>query len=240
MPMFKLSVVIPCYNEAENLPRLLSVCKNICQKYPECQIVLVNNGSTDNSEEILRQIPAETPNIKTVLIKNNIGYGNGILCGLKQADGSNLSWTHADLQTDPEDVCKAFLKYEGELKTGNCIVKGKRYNRPWLDFFFTLGMSIIATLLLGVRLHDINAQPKILPRSFLPNLMKDAPLDFSLDTWLLYLARKNNLAILTFPVYYGKRTAGSAKGGGSFKGKWKLTMRTLSFLSELKKRKDFE
>lgn len=237
--MDRISIVIPCYNEEKNLQKLLDRCREMAGKYSGLQFVLVDNGSTDNSADILSSQTAGDTLFKIVTVKKNAGYGNGILRGLEAADGTVLAWTHADLQTDPEDICKACEKYAEQLSRGHCIVKGERFNRPLPDQFFTAMMGLLASFLLGVRLHDVNAQPKIFPRSFLPVLLENAPLDFSLDTWLLYLAGKQHYEVLTYPVYFGKRTAGTAKGGGSLKGKWKLSIRTISFLFELRKKRKY-
>ena len=88
---------------------------------------------------------------------------------------------------------------------------------------------------MGVRLNDINAQPKIFHRSFLER-MDDAPDDFSLDLYLLYQAKANGFNILEYPVYFGKRLHGQAKGGGSLLGKWKLIKRTWYYMNELKQK----
>ena len=95
-------------------------------------------------------------------------------------------------------------------------------------------MSLLSTLLLRVSLSDVNAQPKMFHRNFLEQL-KDAPMDFSLDLYLLYQARTNSHLILEHPVHFGKRLHGEAKGGGSLIGKWKLILRTWKYILRLKR-----
>ena len=99
--------------------------------------------------------------LKTIHIKKNIGYGNGILAGLKKSKGIYLSWTHADLQTDPGDIIGAFDLYINTINYQNYFLKGKRIGRNKVDTFFTWGMSILSSLILKVKLFDINAQPKM-------------------------------------------------------------------------------
>ena len=94
-------------------------------------------------------------------------------------------------------------------------------------------MGMLSSLLMGVNLTDINAQPKMFHRSFLENLT-DAPDDFSLDLYLLFQARVNGYEILEYPVHFGRRMHGDAKGGGTLKGKWKLIKRTWVYMNELK------
>ena len=80
----------------------------------------------------------------------------------------------------------------------------------------------------------VNAQPKLFSRKFYDkHLVKGAPLDFSLDLYLLYWARKFG-RIIEIPVYFEKRIYGEAKGGGSFKTRMKLVKRTFAYIFELK------
>ena len=98
-----------------------------------------------------------------------------------------------------------------------------------------MGMSLITFLLFKKKLNDINAQPKIFKRSFL-KFIENPPVDFSYDIYFLLIALKNNIKIIEFPVNWYDRNAGIAKGGGSFKLKIKLTLRTIKFMINLKKK----
>ena len=73
-------------------------------------MILVNNGSIDDSKRVFEKtISNIKQDIKVLNVKKNIGYGHGIISGLKIAKGDILSWTHADLQTEPNDVVSAYL-----------------------------------------------------------------------------------------------------------------------------------
>lgn len=232
---YKLSIVVPCYNEAGNLPFIVEAFTAIVAINPSIQIVLVNNGSTDATSNILLKIFDRNDfesNFKIIDIKENKGYGYGILTGLQQSDGSILAWTHADMQTDPFDVVKALTVFE-EVNDDMVVVKGKRRNRNWMDAFFTWGMEVYTNITLKTSLHDINAQPKLFSRKFYNAIAKDAPNDFSLDLFWLYQAKKPG-SIKTIDVNFTKRLHGEAKGGGTFKGKWKLIKRTVLYISQLK------
>jgi hypothetical protein len=163
----------------------------------------------------------------------NKGYGFGILQGLAVAEGRILSWTHADLQTDPKDVVLAYELYKVELESNRCIVKGERKGRNLFDNIFTGGMSLISSLILNQRLWDINAQPKIFHRDFM-NHLKKAPYDFSLDLYVLFVANRIKISIKSFPVFFSNREFGEAKGGGTLKGKFKLIKRTIGYIIELR------
>ncbi len=233
--LINLSIIIPCYNESKSLPRLFDACYIASKGRSDIQFVFVNNGSNDDTQMVLDNLLGLKKYSfgKSVLVPFNQGYGFGILQGLYMADGQILSWTHADLQTDPNDVILAYEHYRKELETNSCIVKGERKERKLFDNIFTAGMSFLSSILLKQKLWDINAQPKIFNRIFLSHL-KNAPFDFSLDLYLLFVANKLKYNINTFPVYFSKREFGEAKGGGTLKGKFKLVKRTLDYVIELR------
>ena len=227
-----LSIIIPCYNESKNLEDLIKNIKKILEKINyNIEIILVNNGSTDNTESKLRELLEENKKIKVVNIKKNIGYGNGILTGLSYAKNNFLGWTHADLQCDFSDCLEGFeILYQANLKNeSNYLLKGRRFNRNYLDVFFTRLMSIFIKVLCQFDLEDVNAQPKIFPRQ-LYNLFETPPKDFLLDFYLMHLSIKNNYKILNKDVYFSNRIHGEAKGGGSFFGKIKLSLRTAYYI----------
>ena len=227
----KLSIIIPCYNEELSLKKLVDNClENINN---DIEILLVDNGSTDNTYNCLLNLNLPE-NIIPIRVKKNIGYGNGILFGLNHAKGEVLSWTHADLQTDVSDVIRGFNLFENELIKQKCLVKGIRKNRNLVDSFFTFFMGIYSSIILNKWMFDINAQPKIFHREFL-NQFSNPPLDFSLDLYLIYFFKTKKINIKTFPVIFNDRKFGEAKGGGSFKGKIKLIFRTLNYIHKLNK-----
>lgn len=227
----KLSLVIPCYNEARNIPLLLDRCKYISSQ-PGVEIILVDNGSTDDSSIVFNELLPSYPNCRVVRVDVNQGYGFGILSGLKDAKGEILGWTHADMQTDPNDAVKSlevFSKYGVRV-----FVKGRRYGRPLGDTVFTMGMSFFESMLLGEKMWDINAQPTMFPRSFYETWV-NPPNDFSLDLYAYYQACMQKLTIKRFPVVFGKRVHGISHWNINFASKWKFIERTVKFSFELKK-----
>ena len=231
-----LSVVIPCYNEADNIPAVADrFAQMITQADTDVEVLFVNNGSTDHSaavfEATLKQY-APYP-FRVVHVTKNQGYGHGILQGLYESKGDILSWTHADMQTDPLDLITGLKLFKANQQP-LLLVKGKRRNRRWLDEFFTKGMEVFASIILKTQLNDINAQPKIFSRHFFNQIQAQAPLDFSLDLYVLYHAKKVG-EVLDFPVYFNKRLKGEAKGGGSLKTKYKLVKRTWAYIMSMSK-----
>lgn len=235
----KLSIVIPCFNEPENVSLVISRLKElIAQKDYLIEVIFVDGCSTDETPKVLEKEfeELEPSNFKLILMEERKGYGHDILYALSQASGDVLSWTHADMQTDPDDVLKAFDLYKSQDKE-NVFIKGRRRNRRLLEAFFSFGMQIATWFILKTYLDDINAQPKLFSKEFYgKHLENDAPNDFSLDLYAMYKAKKNGYAILDFPVYFAKREHGEAKGGGgSWKSRVKLIKRTFSYILKLKR-----
>lgn len=230
----KLSIVVPCYNESKNIPLILSGFEQVIQR-DDVEVVLVNNGSTDNSKEILETLLPKYSFARLANVEENQGYGYGILYGLKQATGTYIGWTHADMQTDPGDVIKALEIIEKSSETESIYVKGDRKGRPFFDQIFTSGMSFFETIYMGERLHDINAQPNIFHRSFFES-WDNPPHDFSLDLYALYMAKKRKISVVRFDVLFPERIHGTSSWNTGFAAKKKFIKRTLVFSSKLKKR----
>jgi len=234
----KLSIVIPCFNEAENIPLLLKSINDVYN--PDTEIILVDNGSTDDTFSILSNELKSVNNtlIRSVRVEKNIGYGHGIIAGINEAKGEIIAWTHADLQTDIKDVYCGFEMFNNQSNQEKTFLKGSRQARSIIDNVLTWGMGIISSLILGEKLNDINAQPKMFHRSFLM-MANDPPDDFSLDLYVYCIAVKNKMNIQELPVYFKDRLYGKAKGGGgsSIWTRIKVIKRTLKYILKLSKQR---
>jgi glycosyltransferase involved in cell wall biosynthesis len=233
--MTSLSIIIPSYNEAQNVPLICARLSEIMRDRSDVEAILVNNGSTDGSDLVFKkQFENLNPSqFQLVKVDVNQGYGYGILQGLKQARGQVLAWTHSDMQTDPADVLRAFDLYKSQ--TGPVLVKGKRRNRALLDQLFTTGMQWVVYFYIGSKLDDINAQPKMFSRVFFDDFIaQKAPFDFSLDLSLLHQAVTHGICVFEVPVDFSNRLYGEAKGGGSWKTKIKLIRRTFAYIVALR------
>jgi glycosyltransferase involved in cell wall biosynthesis len=227
----KFSLIIPCYNEAANLPLLLERCKEVTNQ-PDIEFILVDNGSTDNSPEVLLNLLPMYPGCRSVRVDQNQGYGFGILTGLRAAKGAILGWTHADMQTDPQDALQGLELFE---KHGLSIfVKGRRYGRPLGDVLFTMGMSLFETILLGKPMWDINAQQTMFPRQFFEGWV-EPPHDFSLDLYAYYQARRAGLTVYRFPVHFSERAHGVSHWNVNWVAKRNFINRTVQFSLQLRR-----
>ena len=119
--MIKYSIVIPFYNEEKNIYYVIKSLKKISNKIKDIEFILVNNGSTDNSQNIFYNVlkKENKKKFKYFKIKKNIGYGHGIKYGLDKASGNYLAWTHADMQTNPTDILKAIKIIKNSKKYSN-------------------------------------------------------------------------------------------------------------------------
>jgi len=228
----KLSVIIPCYNEKENIPLILQQFDEKIIR-DDIEVILVNNGSTDGSQKVLDDLIPKYRFARSVRVAENKGYGFGVLYGLNESRGEFIGWTHADMQTDPIDVLRGLRIIEERGSPKNVYVKGNRKKRPLFDCAFTLGMSIFESLYLGELLSDINAQPNIFHRSFYSK-WRNPPFDFSLDLFALYQARREQLNIVRFPVLFTARIHGHSSWNTGIGSKWRFIQRTINFSINLK------
>lgn len=240
MAAAELSIIVPCYNEEKNIPLILDQFRQAIGTRTNVELIAVDNGSRDATSRMLDQEMARPGYsfVRKAAVKDNQGYGFGILAGLREARGRVLAWTHADLQTDAADVLRAYERYQEASEGGGkkVVVKGHRRNRGGLEKWFSLGMQLLSSAALGQWLTEVNAQPKLFPREFYEQ-MKNPPHDFSLDLYLLCLARQKGYQVVSIPVYFKPRRYGEAKGGGgsSLAVKWKLVRRTAAYIFRLRK-----
>lgn len=231
--MPELSLIIPAYNESESLPNLVKGMQSFCTK--DIEVIIVDNGSSDNTFEIGTKLTEQFSFLKIVRTQKNLGYGGGILLGLSFSKGNYLAWTHADLQTDPKDVLVA-LKAAKAFAGDNVFVKGVRKNRSLIPALLSLFMQISASLILKTRLTEINAQPKLFTRKLYYELHAgDPPKDFSLDLFTYLLAIRSAATVIEIPVDFASRQFGEAKGGGaSLLTIAKISARTLGYIMKMR------
>jgi len=244
MSVIRKSIVVPCYNEGENLPNLIGRFEALASKdraHLDWELILVDNGSVDGSAAVFERELAKPDRefARVVTVPSpNVGYGHGIMTGLRAARGEVLAWTHADGQTPPADVFNAFDVLARSSEPERTLVKGRRRRRPVKDTLFTFGMQAVATVVLGANLEDINGQPKAFPRALL-DLATAPPVDLSLDLYFFWLAKKNGFAVESFDVDFGAREHGESKWAFNWKSKSKNIARSVKFMSALRTGGDY-
>ena len=155
-----LSIVIPVYNERENLlplhERLDAALRDLAMDY---EVILVNDGSTDSSDATLRSIAARDPRYKVVNFRRNFGQTAAMMAGFDFASGDIIVPLDGDLQNDPADIPRLLDK----LAEGYDVVSGWRSNRQDATLKRTLPSRIanwLISRISGVRLHDYGCSLK--------------------------------------------------------------------------------
>lgn len=228
----RMSLVIPCYNEARSLPALVARCLEVFRD-DDIEVILVDNGSTDDTPAVMAALLPGT-RMRSVRVSPNRGYGGGILAGLETATGRVVGWTHADLQTDPGDALAGLRLFEADAAPERLMVKGQRFGRPWADVAFTTGMSAFETMLFGRPFWDINAQPTLLPRAHYET-WRGAPADFALDLFAYHKALQAGLRVRRFPVRFGARVHGVSHWNVNWAAKRRFIARTMRFSLALRR-----
>lgn len=160
-----LSIVIPAYNEGRRLDLVLRrLYEAVRSAEPSFEIVLVNNGSTDNTEEVAQALAREMPELKIVNVFPNEGYGNGILRGLAAAEGQVLGWMHADEQAKPEHLVDLYRRIRDEGKDLSKAVRVERQESAWRIIQSSI-YNWMFRLMFGSLYRDINGTPKLMTRS---------------------------------------------------------------------------
>lgn len=225
--MPSLSVVLPCYNEERNIPHILKGFSSLPMKF---ELILVDNGSMDNTKEVLKNEVSKYRFARYITVKKNIGYGFGIMAGLRSAKGEYLSFTHADMQCDPYDIYRGWNVLISSENPEKLLVKGNRRGRK---NFFTSCFHTVATVLFLKRFDDVNSQPKIFHRSLL-NTFKNPPDGYPLDLYIQYKAIKSGFKVISFPVKFKKRLYGRSSWNFGVISKIKTISEWLSYLIKLR------
>jgi len=150
----RVSVIVPVYNERENIPDLArSILQTMDSACPDYELLFVDDGSCDGSVEQLAQLASENPRIKLIQFRRNFGQTAAIAAGFDFATGDVLVTLDADLQNDPADIPAVLAKLHDGYDVVSCWRKDRR------DTWLTRKLpSRVANLLIsrisGVRLHD--------------------------------------------------------------------------------------
>ena len=123
----KISIIIPVYNEQDSIKPLIEQLNGLQQDIPEktIEIIFVDDGSNDNTNQIINTEQPNQPNMKIISLARNFGQTAAISAGIDNADGKVLIIMDADLQNDPSDIPTLLEK----LENGYDVVSGWRQKR---------------------------------------------------------------------------------------------------------------
>ena len=222
----KYTIIIPCYNERDNIDNLISKIKPLQKKY-DLEYVLVENGSKDESRTYFKDnIDGKHYGIKIVYVDINQGYGYGLQQGMKVASGDYVGWIHADLQIPPDDLVQFFDETEKHDSSEKLFLKGRRTNRGAFDSFFTNGQSVFNTILFGAKIYDVGAIPVLFSRSLLNEvLIDDMANDFSIELYVYKEAIRLGYKIIRFKVKLSNREKGNSSWNHGVMSKIKQSKR---------------
>ena len=220
------SIVIPVYNEADNLAALYrSLQDKLLRRGDACEVVFVDDGSTDGSFEIIKGIAAKDSAIKIIRLRRNYGQTAALQAGVSKAAGSIIIPLDADLQNDPADIPALIQK----LQEGFDVVSGWRKARK--DGFVRVALSRLANAIIsrisGLQLHDHGCSLKAYRRETFQELR----LYGEVHRVLALLMYWQGAAVTELTVAHHPRRSGSSKYNLSRTFKLVLDLVTYSFMS---------
>ncbi len=225
--MHNLSLIIPVYNEAQNLPILYdSIQKTL--KSIQCiwEIIFIDDGSRDNSFEVLKALVEKDPeHVRVVAFRRNFGQTAAITAGIDHAHGEIIVLLDADLQNDPADIPMLLAK----LDEGYDLVSGWRKDRKDNRLTRTLPSNIANGLIswvTGVHLHDYGCTLKAYRREALEGFR----LYGEMHRFIPVFAHSVGAQITEIPVHHHERKFGQANYGLDRTMKVILDLFTVKFL----------
>lgn len=221
-----LSVIVPLYNEEENIQLLYDELKEVLQSIKdEHEIIFIDDGSSDTSIDILRVIQGDDDTVVVVSFRRNFGQTAAMSAGFDYAAGDVIITMDADLQNDPHDIPKLLAK----LDEGYDVVTGWRHDRQ--DAFINRKLpSMIANKIIsvttGVNLHDYGCTLK----AFKKYVIKGINLYGEMHRFIPAIASGLGISFTEVKVNHRPRRFGSSKYGISRTIRVVLDLITVKFL----------
>ena len=206
-----ISVVIPLYNEAESLPELAAWIKRVMQENKfTYEVIFINDGSTDNSWQVIEQLSREDSNIHAIKFRRNYGKSPALYCGFERAKGDVVITMDADLQDSPDEIpilYRMITEDDYDLVSG---YKQKRYD-PLSKTIPTKLFNATARKVSGIKnLHDFNCGLK----AYRNEVVKSIEVYGDMHRYIPYLAKNagySNIGELV--VHHQARKYGKSKFG---------------------------
>jgi glycosyltransferase involved in cell wall biosynthesis len=207
--MPKYSIVVPLHNEQENVTDLYDRLKAVMEGNGESfEIVLVDDGSTDNTFGLLREIVAVDSRVTVVKLRRNFGQTAGLAAGFDHARGEHIIAMDGDLQHDPADI-PIFLE---KIAEGYDIVSGwrrQRIDNLWLRRIPSRIANWLMARLSGVDIHDFGTTFKAYRRE----ILEQVPLYGELHRFIPALASWHGASIIEVPIRNVNRERGASHYG---------------------------
>jgi glycosyltransferase involved in cell wall biosynthesis len=228
-----ISIVIPLYNEEESLPELYAWIEKVMKKEGfSYEVIFVDDGSTDNSWTVIKELRENNPEIKALRFRRNYGKSPGLHCGFSRAEGDVIITMDADLQDSPDEIPELYRMIAQE---GYHLVSGwkkKRYD-PLSKTIPTKLFNATARAVSGVKLHDFNCGLK----AYKKDVVKNIEIYNDMHRWIPYLAKNAGFTrIGEKQVQHRARKYGTTKFGLNRFINGYLDLFTLWFLSKFGKK----
>ena len=225
--MHNLSLIIPVYNEAENLPILYDCIQEVLRSVPSIwEIIFVDDGSRDHSFSVLKSLVEKDPeHVRVVAFRRNFGQTAAITAGIDHAEGEIIVLLDADMQNDPADIPLLLAK----LDEGYDLVSGWRKDRKDNRLTRTIPSNLANTLIsrvTGVYLHDYGCTLKAYRREVLEGFR----LYGEMHRFIPVFAHSVGARITELPVRHHERKFGRANYGLDRTLKIILDLFTVKFL----------
>ncbi len=205
----EISIVVPIYNEEPNLQVLIeSILDAMRPMGRSFELILIDDGSTDGSQEALRAMKADSSELRAIFLRRNFGQSAAMTAGFDYARGEIVITMDGDLQNDPRDIPRII----GKLEEGYDLVSGWRKDRQ--DPFFSKRLpSMLANWLIrtatGVKLHDYGCSLK----AYRDDVAKHLLLYGELHRFIPVLASLYGSRITEVVVTHHPRRMGKSKYG---------------------------
>ncbi len=206
-----ISLVMPCYNEEDCLRTTATeVAKAFAARNIPLELILVDNGSSDGTSTIIDELIANGLPVVKVSVPVNVGYGNGVLEGLKRCTSPLVGYLCADGQVGPEG---ALIAYELVARsTTPTLVKVRRrfrkdsWRRKLVSIAYNFGMQFIFGWLGSI---DLNGNPKVMPRASMLAMHLQSK-DWFLDPETMLKARHLGMTVIECDVIGKLRQGGKS------------------------------
>jgi glycosyltransferase involved in cell wall biosynthesis len=221
-----ISVVIPVLNEADSLRELHREIQQVARVGElDVEIVFVDDGSTDGSWPIIRELAEGDGQVSGVRFRRNFGKAPALSAGFRAARGEIILTLDADLQDDPAEIPR-FLK---ELQTGLDVVSGwkKKRHDPWHKVWPSRVFNFLVSRLTGVKLHDHNCGMKC----YRAEVFREVRLYGELHRFIPVLAHARGFKVGEIPINHRPRKFGRSKYGVRRFVKGFLDLLTVKFLT---------